>query len=70
MNIRKSLQMVREFQKGSGQKLNNQPTLIEAKEFELRFNLMLEENREYRDANIYEKNIVEVLDACVGKSTI
>lgn len=62
--------MVREFQKGSGQKLNNQPSLIEAKEFELRFNLMLEENREYRDANIYEKDIVEVLDACVDMAYI
>ena len=61
------LQQVRSFQKASGQVLNRKPTILDAKEVELRFNLMREENIEYRDANIYDKNKVEVLDACADQ---
>ena len=67
MDIKKMLQQVRSFQKASGQVLNRKPTILDAKEVELRFNLMREENIEYRDANIYDKNKVEVLDACADQ---
>ena len=67
MDIKKMLQQVRSFQKASGQVLNRKPTILDAKEVELRFNLMREENIEYRDANIYDKNKVEILDACADQ---
>ena len=67
MDIKKMLQQVRSFQKASGQVLNRKPTILDAKEVKLRFNLMREENIEYRDANIYDKNKVEVLDACADQ---
>ena len=67
MDIKKMLQYVRSFQKASGQVLNRKPTILDAKEVELRFNLMREENIEYRDANLLEKSKVEILDACADQ---
>ena len=59
-------QQVRSFQKASGQILNKKPTIIDVKEVELRFNLMREENIEYKDAGL-SKNKVEILDACADQ---
>ncbi len=58
------LQMVAEFQKASDQPVNDKPTLCEVKENSLRWSLMKEENNEYQDACL-DKDMVEVLDACV-----
>ena len=66
MDIRKMAQQVRSFQKASGQILNKKPTIIDVKEVELRFNLMREENIEYKDAGL-SKNKVEILDACADQ---
>ena len=66
MDIKKMLQQVRSFQKASGQVLNRKPTILDAKEVELRFNLMREENIEYQDAGL-SKNKVEILDACADQ---
>ena len=66
MDIRKMAQQVRSFQKASGQVLNRKPTILDAKEVELRFNLMREENIEYQDAGL-SKNKVEILDACADQ---
>ena len=66
MDIRKMAQQVRSFQKASGQVLNRKPTILDAKEVELRFDLMREENIEYQDAGL-SKNKVEILDACADQ---
>lgn len=66
MDIKKMLQYVRSFQKASGQVVNKKPTILEIKEIQLRYDLMREENIEYRDAAL-SKNKVEVLDACADQ---
>ena len=50
----------------SGQLVNEKPTLVDTY---LRYNLMLEENKEYKDAATVG-NLVEILDACVDMAYI
>ena len=66
MDIRKMAQQVRSFQKASGQVVNKKPTTLEVKEVQLRYDLMREENIEYKDAGL-SKNKVEILDACADQ---
>jgi predicted HAD superfamily Cof-like phosphohydrolase len=65
MSIKEMLELVAEFQKVSDQVVNEEPT-NEVSYFNklLRYQLMKEENREYRLA-IEENDVVEVFDACI-----
>ncbi len=60
--MQKQLVQVAAFQSAFGQKINNEPTLIESKTYKLRFELMKEENEEYLEA-CQNNDIVEIADA-------
>lgn len=64
MDIKKILQMVRSFQKASGQTTNKKPSLNSPEEAGLRHALLLEENNEYLEAAV-NNDKVEILDAVV-----
>jgi predicted HAD superfamily Cof-like phosphohydrolase len=53
---------VTEFHKAFGHIINESPTLLKEATAELRFNLMVEENREYIEGS-YDEDIVEIADA-------
>ncbi len=60
--MRKQLLKVKHFQRTFGAGVADEPTLIDPKTSELRFELMKEENEEYKEA-IENDNLVEVADA-------
>ena len=60
--MQKQLVQVASFQSAFGQKINNEPTLIESDTYKLRFELMKEENEEYLEA-CQNNDIVEIADA-------
>jgi predicted HAD superfamily Cof-like phosphohydrolase len=60
--MQKQLVQVATFQSAFGQKINNEPTLIESDTYKLRFELMKEENEEYYEA-CQQNDIVEIADA-------
>jgi predicted HAD superfamily Cof-like phosphohydrolase len=60
--MQKQLVQVAAFQSAFGQKINNEPTLIESDTYKLRFELMKEENEEYLEA-CQNNDIVEIADA-------
>jgi predicted HAD superfamily Cof-like phosphohydrolase len=60
--MQKQLVQVAAFQSAFGQKINNTPTLIGLDTYDLRFELMKEENEEYLEA-CQNNDLVEVADA-------
>lgn len=69
MNINEMLELVAEFQVATDQVVNLEPSLITPKEYNLRYELMQEENKEYFTAAM-QKDKVELLDAVVDKMYI
>jgi len=67
--MKKQLVQVRAFQQAFGQTLNDKPTLLSAKESELRFKLGEEELQEYADATSVD-DVVEILDSLVDQAYI
>lgn len=58
------LEMVKEFNDVFKIKQNQNPSLLDTEEFELKFSLMQEELNEYKEACV-EKDLIEVADAVV-----
>jgi len=69
MQIDELLELVAEFQVATDQTVNIEPSLINIKESNLRYDLMKEENEEYLHAAM-QKDKVEILDACIDKMYI
>lgn len=67
--MKELLKKVAEFQKATDQTINNKLTFINRKEEYLRYELMQEENKEYKDACLIG-NELELLDALVDKMYI
>ena len=66
MHIDELLDMVAEFQTATDQTVNLEPTLLNIKESNLRYELMAEENKEYFAA-VVQKDKIEVVDALVDQ---
>lgn len=64
MYLHQILEKVAEFQIATDQTVNQNPSLLQLKEANLRYELMAEENTEYFTACV-GKDKVEILDACV-----
>lgn len=64
MDIKQIFSKVAEFQNATDQPVNLVPTVLEFKEYKLRYDLMKEENKEYFDSSV-DLNKVEILDAVV-----
>ena len=64
MKIKKALRLIAEFQSATSQTVNHFPTLVKDNDSKLRYDLMREENIEYKTAND-EKDLTEILDACI-----
>ena len=60
--MKKQIEQVKEFQKAFGQVINTNPQIIDIDLFNLRYNLMYEENLEYIEA-CEDNNLVEIADA-------
>jgi len=69
MRIEEMLELVAEFQIATDQTVNLEPSLINIKESNLRYELMKEENEEYLHAAM-QKDKVEILDACIDEMYI
>jgi len=67
--MKELLKKVAEFQQATEQTINNKLTFINRKEEYLRYELMQEENKEYKDACLIG-NELELLDALVDKMYI
>lgn len=63
------LKKVEDFQNMSNQKVHKIPALVSTELYELRYELMREENKEYVDA-CDDNDLTEVLDALVDKAYI
>ena len=64
MKFKEILSDVADFQLASSQTVNTVPTVGDYSEAKLRYELMREENEEYKEAN-RDEDIVEILDACI-----
>ena len=64
MKFKEILSDVADFQLASSQTVNTVPTVGYYFEAKLRYELMREENEEYKEAN-RDEDIVEILDACI-----
>ena len=66
MHLDEMLDMVAQFQIATEQTLNLEPTLLNIKESNLRYELMAEENKEYFHA-VVQKDKVEIADALIDQ---
>lgn len=64
--MKKQLAQVAEFQTAFGQNIATEPTFIEPSTYDLRYELMKEENEEYLQA-CQENDLVEIADALADK---
>lgn len=64
--MEKQLAQVKEFHEKFLQDMNTTPSLLSLEESQLRYKLMDEENREYKDA-ANDEDIIEILDACADQ---
>lgn len=64
--MKNQLESLEQFQKAYNSVHNDKPSLIDEKDYKLRFELMKEENEEYLEA-CEENNMVEIADALADK---